>query len=176
MTAAVRRPLVLTGPPAVGKTTTGRALAEARDRAAYVDVDDLRQLVVSGGQPPWRGAEGAAQALLGASGACALGRGFVEAGFDVVVADVLTPATAAVYRVGLPGALVVHLVVDLVEAQRRAATRPVCITEEEFLGLHARDLAAPPPADVVLDVTGLDEPAQRTAVEEVWVRASSPAG
>lgn len=43
-----RRPLVLTGGPAVGKTTTARPLAEALPRAAFIDVDDLRQLVVAG--------------------------------------------------------------------------------------------------------------------------------
>jgi shikimate kinase len=37
------RPLILTGGPAVGKTTCGRALAVERDRAAYIDVDDIRE-------------------------------------------------------------------------------------------------------------------------------------
>ncbi|MGH2533707.1 MAG: hypothetical protein ACRDJW_15555 [Thermomicrobiales bacterium] len=32
------RPLILTGGPAVGKTTCGRALTVERDRAAYIDV------------------------------------------------------------------------------------------------------------------------------------------
>jgi shikimate kinase len=41
------RPLILTGGPAVGKTTCGRALAVERDRAAYIDVDDIRQLIVA---------------------------------------------------------------------------------------------------------------------------------
>lgn len=55
---ALRRPLVLTGGPAVGKTATGRWLAGQRPRAAYLDVDDLRQLVVAGAEAPWRGQEG----------------------------------------------------------------------------------------------------------------------
>jgi dephospho-CoA kinase len=41
------RPLILTGGPAVGKTTFGRALAVERDRAAYIDMDDIRQLIVA---------------------------------------------------------------------------------------------------------------------------------
>lgn len=41
------RPLILTGSPAVGKTTCGRALAVERDRAADIDVDDIRQLIVA---------------------------------------------------------------------------------------------------------------------------------
>jgi hypothetical protein len=41
------RPLILTGCPAVGKTTCERAFAVERDRAAYIDVDDIRQLIVA---------------------------------------------------------------------------------------------------------------------------------
>ena len=41
------RPLILTGGPAGGKTTRGRARAVERDRAAYIDVDDIRQLIVA---------------------------------------------------------------------------------------------------------------------------------
>ena len=37
------RPPILTGGPAVGKTTRGRALAVERDRAASIDGDDRRQ-------------------------------------------------------------------------------------------------------------------------------------
>ena len=41
------RPLILIGGPAVGKTTYGRALAVERDRAACIDVGDIRQLIVA---------------------------------------------------------------------------------------------------------------------------------
>ncbi|MEH0845970.1 hypothetical protein V6U81_26685 [Micromonospora sp. CPCC 205711] len=39
--------LVLTGGPAVDKSTTGRLLARRCARAALIDVDDIRQLVVA---------------------------------------------------------------------------------------------------------------------------------
>jgi hypothetical protein len=42
-----RLPAVADGDHAVGKTTCGRALTVERDRAAYLDVDDIRQLVVA---------------------------------------------------------------------------------------------------------------------------------
>lgn len=105
----VRRPLLLTGGPAVGKTTCGRALAEEVARGTYVDVDDVRQLVVAGAEPLWAGPEGQAQHMLGASNASALARNFLAAAFDVTLADVLTPATARIYRDLLPGCLIVHL-------------------------------------------------------------------
>jgi len=47
-------PLLLTGGPAVGKTVTARALAETTYRCAYLDVDDIRQLIKNGA-PPLRG-------------------------------------------------------------------------------------------------------------------------
>jgi len=157
---------VLTGGPAVGKTSTGRALAERLPLAVFIDVDDLRQLVVAGHEA-W-GVGGDTQRALGASNACALAERFGRAGFEVAIADVLTPATTAVYRRELPGCILVHLTVALGEARRRAAMRRVWLTEEEFDGLHRVDALDPPPVDHRLDVTALPALAQRAAVEELW--------
>jgi len=57
--------LLLTGGPAVGKSSTAGLLARSRPRAAVIDVDDVRQLVVSGGAAPWEGEEGRRQQHLG---------------------------------------------------------------------------------------------------------------
>ncbi len=168
MAARRRPPLVLTGGPAAGKSTTGRALAGSCARAAFVDVDDVRQLVVSGGATVWEGPEGSRQWDLAARNACALAANFWADSFDVVVADVVDRRTAAVYRRLLPGVLIVHLVVSLPEARRRAATRTVWLTDEEFAWLHERDQREPPDADVRLDLDGLDVEGQLGAVREVW--------
>jgi len=170
---APRRPLVLTGPPAAGKSATARAIAAGRPRAALVDVDDVRQMVVSGGEPPWRGEEGRRQQVLGVQNACRLARGFLGAAIDVVIADVLTPATAPLYRRELDGCVVVHLVVDLDEAARRAATRPVWLTEAEFRRLHDDDRLHPPPADHRVDVSRLSLAQQAQAVEKIWAASSA---
>jgi hypothetical protein len=162
-------PLLLTGGPGIGKTTTGRQLAESRFRAAFVDVDDIRQLVVTGAEAPWRSPEGTAQAALGAQNACGLARRFATHGFDVVIVDVLTPTTAAIYRAELPSCLIVHLVVGVEEARRRANTRKIWLTEEEFELLHRRDSADPPGVDERIDVTGLDIHQQVSAVADTWV-------
>lgn len=161
-------PLVLTGGPAVGKTTCARTLAAARPRAAFVDADDVRQLVVAGAAAPWEGLEGRAQHALGARNAAALGRGFHAVGFDVVVADVVTPATAAVYRAELPSCLLVHLRISLAGARRRAATRPVHLTDAEFVLLHGWDAADPPQSDVALEVDGLSLDEQVAAIRRCW--------
>lgn len=164
----MRRPLVLTGGPAVGKTTCGRALAGERPRAAYIDVDDVRQLVVSGGASPWAGVEGRDQHVLGVRNATALASNFLHGGFDVVIADVLSPTTARIYREALPGCLVVHLQISLAGASRRAATRPVYLTADEFDALHRADAECPPESDVVLQVDGMTVEDQLTALRAVW--------
>ena len=54
----MRAPLLLTGGPAAGKSTTARRLADGLPLAAVVDVDDVRQLVTSGHVAPWQGDQG----------------------------------------------------------------------------------------------------------------------
>jgi hypothetical protein len=164
---------VLTGGPAVGKTTCGRRLAGSRATAAYVDVDDLRQLVVSGAAAPWQGPEGARQRLLSATNACALAGHLLAAGFETVIADVVSPSTAAVYRRELPGCLLVHLRISLDAALERAATRHVYLTDDEFRWLHRQEVEQPPPADLVLQVDGWTVDEQCARLEQVWSRAGS---
>jgi hypothetical protein len=62
--------LVLTGPLGVGKSITGRSLAERRPGARSWTWT-MRQLVVSDAAP-WDGGEGLRQQRLGAVNACAL--------------------------------------------------------------------------------------------------------
>lgn len=164
----MRRPLVLTGGPAVGKTTCGRALAGERPRGAYIDVDDVRQLVVSGAAAPWDGSEGRDQQGLGVRNASALATNFLQAGFDVVIADVLNPETARIFREALPGCLVGHLQISLAGASQRGATRAVYLTADEFEALHRTDVECPPESDVVLQVDGLTVEHQLSALRAVW--------
>lgn len=170
--AWMRSPLVLTGGPAVGKSTTARLLALATARAAVVDVDDVRQLIVSGGAAPWQGPEGLAQQRLGVENACSLARSFHAAGFDVILADVLTPVTLELYRQRLSGCLIVRLHVSDQEARRRAATRTVHLTDAEFTHLHDQDRDDPPPADHDLDVTNLTIEEQAAVVTALWRNSS----
>ena len=162
-------PLVLTGGPAVGKSTTARRLARERPRAAVLDVDDLRQLVTVGGAAPWEGPEGVRQQRLGVLNACAVASNFLTAGFDVVIADVLDIDTCALYRELLPSCLIVRLVTSWSEALRRAATRQVFLTDDEFAMLHRHDGEQPPPVDVTLQVDGLSPTEQGDAVASVWL-------
>jgi hypothetical protein len=168
---SLRHPLVLTGPPAVGKSTAARALALARPQSAVVEVDDLRQLVLTGAAAPWQGEAGARQQLLGARNACALAANFLAADVEVVITDLVTSDTAALYRELLPGCLIVRLSAPLSETQRRSASRTRWLTSAEFVALHDHDSAHPPAADVTIDVTHYDVIQQTAAIERSWASA-----
>ena len=163
-----RRPLVLSGGPAVGKSVTARTLAERRPRCAFIDVDDVRQLVVTGAAAPWEGEAGREQQWLGVTNACSLARNFLTTGIEVVVTDVLTPETCDLYRRELPGCLIVHMTVGLPEAMRRAASRQVWLTDHEFRMLHEADAANPPAADHRIQVDTLDLENQAEKVARLW--------
>jgi adenylate kinase family enzyme len=90
--------LILTGPPAAGKSTIGSLLAKKINHCAVIDVDLLRAMVAHPRTPPWQGDEGMAQLRLGAANACVLAQNFNRALFHVVILDVLTDETARIYR------------------------------------------------------------------------------
>lgn len=119
------RPLLLSGGPAVGKTTCGRRLAEERSRAAYVDSDDIRQLVVAGAATLWSGPDGQKQHVLAAHNIAAIASNLSSAGYDVTIAEILTPDTLAVYRDKLPGCFSVHLSITLEEAAPHRSEAPL---------------------------------------------------
>lgn len=160
--------LVLTGPPAVGKTTIGRRLATRRTRCALIDVDDVRQLIVSGGAAPWCGPEGLMQQRLGVVNACALAINFVQHGVDAVVADVLTNETAGLYRYLLRDALIVQLTVDYDEALERAQTRTVHLTPDEFNMLHEQQSKLSG-MDERLDTTSLTAEGTARSLARLWL-------
>lgn len=166
------RPLILSGGPAVGKSTCGRALAMTRDRGAFIDGDDIRQLIVAGEATLWSGPEGERQLELATRNVAALSRNLQQEGFDVVIADFVTPASLAVYRSELPDCFVAHLQISLPGALERASTRKVYLTAEEFELLHHL-IESSPDADVVLNVEGMQIDEQTTALEIAWTAAET---
>lgn len=95
--------LILTGPPAAGKNAVAAELARLRERCAVVDVDSVRQMLVTPHRAPWEGDEGARQQIFGVENACWLARRFAGAGNDVVLMDVIFPFTQDVYAAELRG-------------------------------------------------------------------------
>lgn len=167
------RPLILTGGPAVGKSTCGRMLATGRSRAAFIDADDVRQLIVAGDATLWSGSEGEAQLLLAARNTTLLASNLIGAEFDVTIADFVTPRSLALYREALPDCLVVQLQISLDHARTRAATRPKYLTDAEFELLHQM-VAEPLDADAVIDVSGLSVTEQVAALRAMWLDADRP--
>lgn len=161
------RPLILSGGPAVGKSTCAGALARERERCAAIDADDVRQLIVAGEKPLWSGPEGEDQLLLAARNVSAMARNFGEVNFDVTIADFVTAPSLAVYRDELPDCFVVHLQISLAGAQERASTRPVHLTDCEFILLHDM-IARPPEVDLVIDVERMTVEDQLQQIRNAW--------
>lgn len=80
---------MIVGPPAVGKSTTSRALAAHFPKSLYIPVDDLRTMVVSGLELPgavWT-EELAQQITLARHTVVHMALSYSRAGFAVVVDD-----------------------------------------------------------------------------------------
>lgn len=86
---------LLAGAPAVGKSTTARALAARSTKSLHLHVDALREMVVSG--MAWPGSDWPPalieQVALARNSAMQMARLYYEAGFDVVIDDFWDPHT-----------------------------------------------------------------------------------
>ncbi|MBV9713321.1 MAG: AAA family ATPase [Ktedonobacteraceae bacterium] len=85
--------IVVTGIMAAGKSTIARLLAQRFPRGVHIEADVLQRMIVSGGvwvsQPGEPEGEAAQQLDLRLKNLCLLGRSFFEAGFTVVLDDIL---------------------------------------------------------------------------------------
>jgi chloramphenicol 3-O-phosphotransferase len=90
--------LVVTGPPASGKTSVAPLVARQRQRCAIIDVDQVRWMLVQPHAAPWEGEEGKRQCRFGVENACLLATRFAEDGCDVVLLDFIWDYTINIYR------------------------------------------------------------------------------
>src|SRR6266516_5710344 len=85
--------IVVTGIMAAGKSTIAHLLAQRFERGVHVEADVLQRMIVSGGawvsQPGEPAGEAAQQLRLRLKHMCLLGRSFFEAGFTVVIDDII---------------------------------------------------------------------------------------
>ncbi len=91
---------LISGIPGVGKSTVSRELAARLPRSAHVEVDVVREMVVSGYLEPGREplADSNAQLELGAHNAAILADSFMSAGLTPIVDDVVLRPQLARYR------------------------------------------------------------------------------
>ena len=91
---------LISGIPGAGKSTVSRELARQFPQSAHVEVDLLREMIVSGnlkpGQEPL--AESGAQLVLGAHNATLLAGSLMDAGFTPIVDDVVLQLQLERYR------------------------------------------------------------------------------
>src|SRR6266496_2422692 len=85
--------IVVTGIMAAGKSTIAHLLAQRFVRGVHVEADVLQRMIVSGAewvsQPGDPGGEAAQQLRLRLKNMCLLGKSFFEAGFTVVLDDII---------------------------------------------------------------------------------------
>jgi hypothetical protein len=92
------RTLILTGPSAAGKNAIAAIYSTIVERCAVIDVDVVRWMVVKPHVAPWDGDEGRIQHDLGVRNACAIASNLIEAGFDVLILDVVSEEHAQYYK------------------------------------------------------------------------------
>ena len=83
------------GPAGSGKSTLAKAWCATRERAAHIQLDEIRSLIVGGyANPQLTGDLQAEQFHLSVRACCTLAREFFDAGYDVAIDDVLFPGAA----------------------------------------------------------------------------------
>ena len=145
------------GPAGAGKSTLARAWCATRERAAHVELDRVRQLVVQGLADPQRPGElQEEQYALSVEATCALARAFADGGYDVAVDDVLEPdAFERHWRPALAGLDwdVVIVLPSLEETLARSRGRGKRVLEAHTRSQHAA--CSRWPAAHRIDTTGL---------------------
>lgn len=85
--------IAVTGVMAAGKSTVARLLAQRYPRGVYIEADSLQRMIVSGGvwvgEPGEPAGEAERQLRLRLKNMCLLGRSFFEAGFTVILDDII---------------------------------------------------------------------------------------
>jgi hypothetical protein len=82
--------LVVTGPPAAGKTTTARLLALRREQSVHLHADDFWGFIANGYVEPWLPASDRQNQVV-IQAVCAAAVAYAEGGYDVVLDGVVGP-------------------------------------------------------------------------------------
>ena len=154
--------VIISGPPNAGKSATAEALCQRYDRMLHIDVAVLRDFLRMGRLRPWDASpEGRRQRALLIASACDMARRFLDAGYGVVIDDVVTPDDLPAYSEGLADCAVCHFVVLLpaleVVLERERARPTEWHRADRLETLHAQlaqwqDVAVIDPGDLAPDL------------------------
>lgn len=96
--------VILSGPPNAGKSSTADALCQRYDRMLHIEMNTLRNFLRMGRLRPWdESPEGRMQRELLIDSACGMARRFLDAGYGVIIDDIVTPDGLPNYRRALAG-------------------------------------------------------------------------
>ncbi|MCH8221785.1 MAG: ATP-binding protein [Chloroflexi bacterium] len=159
--------VLLGGPAGAGKSTLSRAWCGNRPRAAHIDLDEVRQMIIGGfADPQQSSSEQTEQFELAARQCVSLARNFLRDGFDVIVESTFLPDE---YRVtwepllmGLNPILVV-LVPDLSAVLGRSSERKKNVLETYTR--TQREACLDWPGQNRLDTTGQSVEESRQALD-----------
>lgn len=157
---------VITGLPASGKSTVAQLLAQRRDRAVYVSGDTLRTMVV-GGEPdsdPDIGDAVLHSLLLRYQAAMSLAGIYLNAGFDVIVEDVIIGQVLRQFLalVPVPEMHLVFLNPDADTVTKRDADRAKTAYGERWNVRQLRDVLSLETAKIGLWLDSTDQSPEET--------------
>ena len=106
---------------------------------------------------PWEGKEGEKQQVMGVENACLLAKNFLQDGYDVVILDVVSENTAALYhsRLGQYNPKVILLLPSYEEVLKRNAARPPRLKAKEIQMLYEQQQSLQS-FDLKIDNSALD--------------------
>jgi predicted kinase len=165
------------GPAGAGKSTLARAWCQTRERAAHIELDAIRELIVAGRADPQQpGTLQSEQYAVSVEACISLARTFLAAGYDVAVDDALPPAAFERDWRPLLAGLKWHVVIvlpTLDETLRRSHVRTKRVFER-----HTRDqhqASQDWPAACRVDTTGLSVDASLALVRAMLDAFQAPA-
>jgi predicted kinase len=158
MNDCVGQVVLFGGPAGAGKSTLARAWCATRSQAAHIQLDEIRNLILSGlADPQEEGELQEAQYRLSVEATCALARAFATCGCDVAIDDVVEPGAFERYwrpaLNDLPWKLIVILP-TLETTIARSRQREKRVRKEHIRTQHAR--CAEWNETVRIDTTDLD--------------------